>query len=58
MLSEKDQLPWHPPPAAPSFSSAFSLQAETQYFACGACYSWLSGSSPALGKELYKVLFD
>lgn len=55
----------------PSFSSAllhpshpfllcslFSLLAETDYFACRACYSWLAGCSPALGKESYKVLVD
>ena len=36
--------------------SLFSLLAETDYFACRACYSWLAGCSLVPGKEPYKVL--
>lgn len=40
------------------FCSLFSLLAETDYFTCRACYSWLAGCSLVPGKESYKVLVD
>lgn len=65
------RVPLESSPSSPPFSSVpphpkrlftlgslLSLLAEADYFACEPCYSWLAGCSPAVGKELYKVLVD
>lgn len=65
------RVPLASSPCSPHFSSVllhpkhlftlcslFCLLAEADYFACEPCYSWLAGCSPAVGKELYKVLVD